>query len=223
MRREPQRWAVLGACLLAAVAAGCSDPADQLNSADPAARIEAIRSLAQQGTDAAADEIARTAAQADEATAGEAVRGLGRIETQRALGALGALVAVAESDARPRVRTEAVVQLGYRRDARAAESLGGVLRTDRDARVRAAAAESLGKLGRLQDVERLVQAAETDPDVAVQCAAVRAVERVVRLEFLYDPTAPAEERQQALARVRSRALRTAAVMGQARKGPGGGP
>ena len=220
MRREAPRWAVLGACLLAAVAAGCSDPADQLNSADPAARIEAIRSLAQQGTDAAADEIARTAAQADEATAGEAVRGLGRIETQRAL---GALVAVAESDARPRVRTEAVVQLGYRRDARAAESLGGVLRADRDARVRAAAAESLGKLGRLQDVERLVQAAETDPDVAVQCAAVRAVERVVRLEFLYDPTVPAEERQQALARVRSRALRTAAVMGQARKEPGGGP
>jgi HEAT repeat protein len=220
MRREAQRWTVLGVCLLAAVAAGCSDSADQLHSADPAARIEAIRSLAQQGTDAAADEIARTAAQADEATAGEAVRGLGRIETQRAL---GALVAVAESDARPRVRTEAAVQLGYRRDARAAEALGGVLRADRDARVRAAAAASLGKLGRLQDVELLVQAAETDPDVAVQCAAVRALERVVRLGFLYDPTAPAEERQQALARVRSRALRTAAVMGQARKEPGGGP
>ena len=43
MRREAQRWTVLGACLLAAVAAGCSDPAAQLNSDDPAARIEAIR------------------------------------------------------------------------------------------------------------------------------------------------------------------------------------
>jgi len=43
MRREAKRWAVLGACLLAAVAAGCSDPADQLHSDDPAARIEAIR------------------------------------------------------------------------------------------------------------------------------------------------------------------------------------
>jgi HEAT repeat protein len=220
MRREAQRWTVLGACFLAAVAAGCSDPAAQLNSDDPAAHIEAIRSLAQQGTDAAADEMARTAAQADEATAGEAVRGLGRIETQRAL---GALVGAAESDARPQVRTEAVVQLGYRRDARAAESLGGVLRSDPDAPVRAAAAASLGKLGRLQDVELLVQVAETDPNVAVQCAAVRAVERVVRLGFLYDPTAPEAERREAIARVRSRALRTAAVMGEARKESGGGP
>ena len=218
MRREAQRWTVLGACFLAAVAAGCSDPAAQLNSDDPAARIEAIRSLAQQGTDAAVDEMARTAAQADEATAGEAVRGLGRIETQRAL---GALVGVAESDARPQVRTEAAFQLGYRRDARAAESLGGVLRSAPDARVRAAAAASLGKLGRLQDVELLVQAAETDPDVAVQCAAVRAVERVVRLEFLYDPTAPEAERREAIARVRSRALRTAAAMGEARNELGG--
>jgi len=46
--REAKRWAGLGACLLAALAAGCSDPSAQLNSADPAARIEAIRSLAQQ-------------------------------------------------------------------------------------------------------------------------------------------------------------------------------
>ena len=59
--REAKRWAVLSVGLLAAVAAGCSDPADQLNSDDPAARIEAIRALAQQRTDAAAGKNARRA------------------------------------------------------------------------------------------------------------------------------------------------------------------
>ena len=127
MRREAKRWAVLGACLLAAVAAGCSDPAAQLNSDDPAARIEAVRALARKDSDAAADKICEAAAVA-----------LGRTAAANPVRLLGT---AARQDPSANVRAAAVTALGQARAVSEMDALLAALEDeDRTVRERASAA-----------------------------------------------------------------------------------
>jgi len=204
MRREAQRWTVLGACFLAAVAAGCSDPAAQLNSDDPAVRIEAIRSLAQQGTDAAADEICEAVNTRDLMTAQTAVRSLGQMSAPRAQ---AALKKIATREPRRELRQEAVVALGYRRDESSPEILRQLVRTDADPQVRAAAATALGRAGNPGDIPLMVEVMLADEDVRVQGRAVGAINRFTGVRFLFDETAPPQERRKRLEEIQAEAFR----------------
>jgi HEAT repeat protein len=193
----------------AAILVGCSNSADELHSSKVEERVEAIRSLAREGGDAAAKEIAAVVSSPDEATAAEAVRGLGRIARPSAS---EALVSVAESDARPRVRGEAAVQLGRRRNEAAARTLRTLLKSDPDPQVRGAAATGLGHQGNLADVMGLLEVAESDTDPVVQSRAIGAIEQMIGLRFKFDAWAPPEERAKALARVRTLAPHAAAFL-----------
>ena len=191
--------AAVSVFVVAMLLVGCNDPADDLRSGDLNERIQAIRQLAREGGDSAAQQIAEAVAHPDEATAAEAVRGLGRIAKPRAA---EALVAVAEADKRPRVRAEAAVQLGRRRDASAARTLRALVKSDPDPVVRGAAAMGLGHQGNLADVTGLLDVAESDPDPVVQSRAVGAIEQMIGLRFKFDPWASDEERAKAMQRVR---------------------
>ena len=204
MRRETPRWAVLGACLLAAVAAGCSDPAAQLNSGDPAARIEAIKALARKDSDAAADKICEAVNTRDLMTAQTAVRSLGQMKAPRAQ---SALKEIAKGEPRWEVRREAVTALGYRRDESAPEVLRQLVRTDADPQVRAAAATALGRAGNPGDIPLMVDVMLADEDVRVQGRAVGAIERFVGVRFMFDETASPQERRKRLEEIRAEALR----------------
>ena len=200
--------AVVSVFVVAMLLVGCSDPADDLQSDNLNERIQAIRQLGREGGDSAARQIAEAVSHPDEATAAEAVRGLGRIAKPSAA---EALVAVAEADKRPRVRVEAVVQLGRRRDEPAARTLRALVKSDPDPGVRGAAAMGLGHQGDLGDVTRLLEVVETDSNPVVQGRAVGAIEQMLGLRFEFNPWASPEERAKAMRRVREVAPTAAAI------------
>ena len=204
MRREAQRWAVLGVCLLAAVAAGCSDPAAQLDSDDPAARIEAVKALARKDSDAAADKICEAVNTRDLITAQTAVRSLSQMNAPRAQ---AALKEIATREPRWELRQEAATALGYRRDESSPEVLRQLVRTDPDPQVRAAAATALGRVGSPGDIPLMVEVLLADEDVRVQGRAVGAIERFVGVRFMFDETAPPQERRKRLEEIQAEATR----------------
>jgi HEAT repeat protein len=204
MRREAKRWAVLGACLLATVAAGCSDPAAQLNSGDPAKRLEAIRALARKDSDAAADKICEAVNTCDLMTAQTAVRSLGWMKAPRAQ---AALKEIATREPRRELRQEAVTALGYRHDESSPEVLRQLVRTDADPQVRGAAATSLGRVGTPADIPLLVDVMMADEDVRVQGRAVGAIERFVGVRFMFDETASPQDRRKRLEIIQAEAFR----------------
>lgn len=212
-------WVKLVPAAVAAAAVwagGCSrsDPVASGAAADQGERVEAVRELGRQGSDAAVAQLEPLLAHEDPRTALEACGALGRSGRPRAARVLATAL---RGDVRPEVRTEAAVQLGYSREPEAADALRQAVQSDSEPLVRGAAAAALGKIGQLADVPLLVRVAETDKQPLVEAAAVKAVEKMTVMGFCYDPAAPEEERQAAIRRMRFWALRVAAILEERRK------
>jgi len=207
MRKAAALVAACGAWVTLALA-GCSDPSDNLDTSDREACIEALRQCAAGASDEVIDRVAEIAGHDDTLLAAEAVRALGRMRVPRAVDVL-CEVASGARGRRDAIRQEAVTQLGRQESPKALAVLRQVVKMDPDPRVRVAAITSLAWQRSLEDVPLLVQVAETESDPVVQARAVGAVEGLVSLKFGYEPSAPPEERQEALRRMRSLALTAA--------------
>lgn len=183
--------------------AGCSsDPGKDIKSENADTRLKAIRDLAARATAEDVQKVAEATRHEHMATAVEAASSLGRIRRPEAVQALRT---AATKDQRVEVRQMSVTSLGDQETPDAALALRDVLRSDADPRVRGEAAASLGRMGNLDDVEFLVGILGTEQDQTVQSRAVAAIERMLRIKFMYEPNAPAKERQEALARVKANA------------------
>jgi len=179
------------------VLAGCSDPAKNLASSDPRARVQAIRALAASGGDAAAERVASVARHEDTATATEAIVALGRMSSVRSV---DALAEVATKEERAELRQLAITALAQRPTAGAAETFRQVVRNDAAPEVRAAAAMGLASQGAMDDVTLLVEAAGVETDPAATRSEVTALGTLLGVRFPYDPNEPPEVRQERLAR-----------------------
>jgi hypothetical protein len=206
MRRLTPHLVILTGLLGLASTMGCSETTANVQSNDQTERIRGLNQLAREGTEEAEVLIEQAASHEDPRTAIEAVKILGRSPQPRAREAL--LKVVAE-EVRVPVRREAVVLLGQlpKQAVRSEdlEVLRRVVMRDPDPQVRSDAAAALGTVGGLADVKLLVEVATTatgDGELVLQCRAVRAVEDLLDMGFKYDPKAPLEQRQEALARVR---------------------
>jgi HEAT repeat protein len=220
---SPRPWA-LGLVLAAGLAVlGCDDPTAELDSSDTRQVIDALRECGKTEDEEVAARVAEVVSHEDTMVAAEAVRSLGRMRNRRAVQVLRD-VAAGTKDKRSALRQEAVIQLGWQREAKeeALPILREVIKVDPDPRVRAAAATSIEHQRSLVDVALLVEVAENETDPIVQGRAVGAVERLVGLKFGYDPTASKDERQKALERMRRLATVAAAAMKQHRESRGGG-
>jgi HEAT repeat protein len=180
--------------------AGCSDPEKEVRSGDATKRMQAIRTLAERGTEEDIQRIAEAAGHEDATTAREAVVALGR---SRSPAAVKALANVAVADQRAGLRQMAVSSLAEYETPEAARALRQALQADEDACVRGEAAASLGRAGSLDDIEFLVGQLDRETDPVVQSRTVAAIESLIRLRFGYDPAAPPKERQEALRRVKA--------------------
>ncbi|MGB2754469.1 MAG: HEAT repeat domain-containing protein [Phycisphaerae bacterium] len=202
------RWHVAGAIavlgLSGILAGGCRDPSKDLESGDPAKRFEAIRALAREDSDAAAEKICEAVNTRDLMTAQTAVRSLGQMKAPRAQ---SALKEIAKREPRRDVRQEAVTALGYRHDESSPEILRQLLQTDPDPQVRGAAATALGRVGNPGDIPLMVDVMLADEDVLVQGRAVGAIERFVGVRFMFDETAPPQERRKRLEEIQAEAFR----------------
>lgn len=202
------KWHVAGAIavlgLSGILAAGCRGPSEGLESGDPSKRLEAIRALAREDSDAAADKIHEAINTHDLVTAQTAVRSLGQMNAPRAQ---AALKEIAKGEPRRELRQEAVTALGYRRDESSPEILRQLVRTDADPQVRAAAATALGRVGNPRDIPLMVDVMLADEDVRVQGRAVGAIGQYAGVRFLFDEAAPPQERQKRLEEIQAEALR----------------
>jgi len=209
MRKAAVRMAAGVVAVMALGLAGCSDPSENLDASDRDVCREALRECAREGGGAeVVERVAAVIPHDDTVLAAEAVRTLGRIQTARAVEILGE-VASGAREKRAAIRQEAVVQLGRQEGPEVLEVLRKVVKVDPDPRVRIAAVTSLGWKQSLKDVPLLVEVAENETDPVVQARAVGAIERLVSLKFGFDPSAPLEERQKALQRLRPTALTAA--------------
>jgi len=199
--------AVISAGLI--VGGGCSDPSEQLDSPDAAARLRAIHDLEREDSDEAARRLTQAVQGQDVTTATEAVWALGHMQNPTASAALHDLAAGSN---KRQVRNTAILALCWqvRRDRERAAEVRDLLRQsaqgDESATVRATAAGALGVVGTLDDIDFLVKVASEGTDVRVQSQGVRAIERLLGgVRFGYDSTASAEERQAVLARIQKMA------------------
>jgi len=184
------------------VLAGCSEPAKDLASSDPQARVRAIRALAARGGDAAAESVASVARHEDAATASEAIVALGRMSSGRAV---EVLTEVATKEERAALRRLAITALAQRPTAEAAETFRQVVRNDPAPEVRAEAAMGLASQGTMDDVPLLVEAAGAETDLAATRSEVTALGTLLGVYFPYDPNDPPEVRQKSLDRTRDAA------------------
>jgi hypothetical protein len=195
IRRSVACWRPALLLLAGAWIGGCSDNSSQVTSPEAAKRTAAIRDLARQGTDEAAQALAETARHEDVATAKEAIRGLGR--TQLPVAAR-LLAETARTERRPEVRLEVAVALGYQPEPEAVQALREMVQSEPDATVRGAAAASLGRAGEFRDALLLLAQAEKEQDLAAQEREVAALEKLMDLRFGFDPKAPPEERRKVI-------------------------
>ena len=201
MRRFRAAWLVpVIGCVLVGVgcivfARGCSSPADQLNSSDPATVKQGIANLANSKTDAAVETLVTVAAREDPTTAREAVRAIARINSPAAVKALSQ---VAATEKRTELRVEATVGLARQSAPEAAQTLRTMVQTEPDASVRGTAAASLSRVGPYRDAILLCEQAEKETDLGAQLREVRAVEQLLGIRFDFDPKAPPQKRRQSI-------------------------
>ena len=188
---------------------GCQDPVDKLKSSEPSQVLDGLREVAKRGRPEDVEQIAGVVAHQDERVASEAIRTLGEV---RGTEAAQVLSQVAQDDGRSSIRASAAMQLGRLEDVASVDVLRNLIRTDPDPVVREAAIVSLQRLQSLDAVAFLVEAAEAETDVMVQRRAVEVVEGLIGMHFGYNPKASAEERAQAIARMRSVAVVAAAAL-----------
>lgn len=187
------------AATVLALAAGCGEsPADQLESGDRRARLEALGELAENGGGGALEAAAEAIRHDDLLTARMAVQAVERMHRRKVIEVLTEAI----RDPRPEIREEAALALGRTRDPESADVLEARLRYDSSPKVRAAAATAMGRLGKRELVDCLVKAALREEDLRVQSCAVGAVEKLMFVRFGYDSRASRKEREKALERMR---------------------
>jgi len=182
------------------LAGGCSDAVEKLKSPDRKVVIEAIREIASWDSASAAatlTDFGKT--QADSVLAIEAVRGIGRIHRDEAAKALADFAAQGKH---PAVRREAVTQMTYRKDEAFRKLFEQLARTDPDPQVRATAISAILHFRNLKDVPLFLELADQEQDDMVQARAVGAVEKLIQVRTAYNPTAPAQDRQRIIDRLR---------------------
>jgi hypothetical protein len=220
-RRAPLEW--FSVLLAGLCAAGCTGAPDSSTPPGVSAGVKRIRNVAKEDTEEAVRVLAEAATHEDLATAVEAVRGLGRMR-RPAAGAV--LVQTARRDARPEVRMEAVVALGYREDEVAVRQLREMVEAEPDPTIRGAASAALGRAGEYEDALVLLGQVERETNLAAQAREVGALERLVGARFAFDPKASPEERRQAIERMRMgvpamvKRLKTYAAPKRGNSGPG---
>jgi HEAT repeat protein len=214
MKRRAAGLAIAAVAMLGFWMTGCQDPVDKLKSSEPSQVLDGLREVAKRGRPEDVEQIAGVVANQDERVASEAIRTLGEV---RGTEAAQVLSQVAQDDGRSAIRASAAMQLGRLEDVASADVLRKLIRADPDPGVREAAIVSLRRLQSLDAVAFLVEAAEAETDVMVQRRAVEAVEGLVGMNFRYNPKASAEERAQAIARMRALAVVAAAAL-QEKKG-----
>jgi HEAT repeat protein len=203
------RWAWVLA-LAAVVAAGCSESsAEKVQSSDQNKRLEGLRELSKERSEAALSAARAAIAHQDTTTAQAAVRAMGRMASDEAPAVLEKVV---REDRRPEVRSEAALAISGARGPDLVATLRKVIQTDPSPQVRAAAAISLGRLGSLDDTEFLLDAAARDADPEVQRQAVGALQRILGIGFTFDARAPEDVRRLTLDRIRDAALIRARVL-----------
>ena len=209
MKRRDAGFAIAAVAMWGFWLTGCQDPVDKLKSSEPSQVLDGLREVAKRGRPEDVEQIAGVVAHQDERVAGEAIRTLGEV---RGTEAAQVLSQVAQDDGRAAIRASAAMQLGRLEDVASADVLRKLIRADPDPSVREAAIASLQRLQSLDAVAFLVEAAEAETDVAVQRRAVEVVEGLVGMNFGYNPKASAEERVQAITRMRAVAVVAAAAL-----------
>lgn len=94
------------------------------------------------------------------------------LSTSRAPGAIGDLIRMANSDAEPRVRGEAIFWLGQRAGDRAAAAIRDAVANDPETEVKRRAVFALSRLPGEEAVSELIRVAETSSDPAVRREAI---------------------------------------------------
>jgi HEAT repeat protein len=204
-------------CLVMAVTlTGCNDATEKLKSSDKNVVTQAIREIADWDTEQAVTVLTDfVKTQSDEVLAARALRALGGMHRPEAAKALCEL---AKNDKRATIRSEAVTQVGRRREASYAKDLFEPLAaTDPDPYVRSAAVSAILELNRLADIPMLLNLAQREDAVVVQARAVAAVEKLLTMKSAYNPAASPEQRLEAIARLQTMAVGMAASIQRERE------
>jgi hypothetical protein len=191
-------------------AANRGDAVGMLTSGDPGQQSRAVANLsASADTPAGLERIAETLRHKDQAVACSGLRALAAtVEPDRPLPPPAVkVVESAVQDPRPAVQVAAIQILEAStppapEDPAVPNIVLQAFLAEKAPQTRAAAAEALGKFQHWQAMEGLVDALE-DESVEVRNSAGMAIRRILGLDYGFRAKAPLEERQAAIARIRS--------------------
>lgn len=161
-----------------------------VQSGDTQDRVRAIRDLADAGSPAAAETLARLAADPDTRVAVEAVSAVGRLRRKDLL----PVMENASSDERPEVREATLVALGRMGDPKSAHLLLNRLEQDPSTDVQAAAADALGRVRSVASVETLLAQLDS-PSERVRRSAAAAIVRIWQIDHGFVATDPPDKRR----------------------------